>query len=94
MGSERTTLGKAYGTKWGAIGNMFKNTLGAWVTYWELDGNTLGTKNSKNLNTSLPFTRGKKMNILGVSAIHHWLSKIFIINCVHNLFWPRVMVRA
>lgn len=60
-------MGKAYGTKWGAIGNMFENTLGAWVTYWELnwelDGNTLGPK---NLNTPLPFTRGKKMNILGV----------------------------
>jgi hypothetical protein len=80
MGYKRTTLGKAYGTKWGAIGNMFENTLGAWVTYWELNwefvgtwvtywelnGNTLGTKNSKNLNTPLPFTRRKKMNILGV----------------------------
>ncbi len=50
MGSKRTTLGKAYGTKWGAIGNMFENTLGAWVTYWELNweldgnlGDILGT---------------------------------------------------
>ncbi len=37
MGYKRTTSGKAYGTKWGAIGNMFENTLGAWVTYWELN---------------------------------------------------------
>jgi hypothetical protein len=50
----------------GSLGNILGTELGTWVTYWELDGNTLGTKNSKNMNTPLSFTRGKKMDILSV----------------------------
>jgi hypothetical protein len=105
MGSKRTTLGKAYGTKWGAIGNMLENTLGAWVTYWELNwefgwhiGNLMEThwelKIPKTWTHHYPSQEEKKWIYWVCAAIHHWLSKISIINCVHHLFWPRVMVGA
>jgi hypothetical protein len=35
IGSKRTLLGKAYGIKWGAFGNILGNALGTWWTCWE-----------------------------------------------------------
>lgn len=65
MGSKRTTLGKAYGTKWGAIGNIFENTLGAWVTYWELDGDTLGTKKFQKVDRTPTLHKREKNEYIG-----------------------------
>jgi hypothetical protein len=36
IGSKRRILGKACGTKWGAVGNMLLSTLGTWWTCLEL----------------------------------------------------------
>jgi hypothetical protein len=41
--NSNVTLGKAYGTNWGAIENMLRNTLGIWGIYWKLDENTMRT---------------------------------------------------
>jgi len=61
IGSKRTTMGKAYGTKGGTIANMFRKMLG---THCFLDGNTMRTwweqiENNKGL-TPMPPTLPKR----------------------------------
>ncbi len=59
---------KTYGTKWGAIGNMLRNTL--------------GTRKSKNIHRSSPYRlqKEKKIGPLGCMWLKsHWLSRIFML---------------
>jgi hypothetical protein len=92
IGSKRTTIGKAYGTKGGAIRNMSRKMLG---THCVLDGNTMRTwwehiENNKGL-TPLPPTLPKRdpldalCNFIGLAKF------LSIPNCGHHLFWPRSM---
>ncbi len=66
LGSKRTMLGKAYGTKWSAIGNF-------WGTHWEFEehvenavGTGWGTHWEKpKSNTPIPTPKETKLDLLG-----------------------------
>ncbi len=78
ISSKRTMLGKAYGTKWGAIGNMSRKTLGTWRICLDHIGNLKGThwepKKTKKIQhpqTLNPKRKGKKkLGILGACCLH------------------------
>jgi hypothetical protein len=44
-------LPKCMGWKWGALGNVLRNTMGTWKTYWKHHEKSLGTlwKHSVNI---------------------------------------------
>jgi hypothetical protein len=92
IGSKRTTMGKAYGTKGGAIGNMSRKMLG---THCVLDGNTMRTwwehiENNKGLTPLRPTL--PKRDPLDALCNFIGLAKFLSIpNCGHHLFWPRSM---
>ncbi len=70
VGSKMTTLDKAYGTKWGAIGNVLRNTFETWGTCWEPIGNNKIQKNPTDpapLPTALANVRG--MNCASGNAL-------------------------
>lgn len=64
MGSKKTLLGKAYGIKWGAFGNMLGNALGTWC---EHSGDLMGThwepKTFKKTNSPHPSQKKKTGSI-------------------------------
>jgi hypothetical protein len=100
IGSKRTLLGKAYGIKWGAFGNILGNALGTWWTCWEhienlmrtqwgLDGNTLRTKNILKSQQPTPSSKEKKTGSIGC-MLHEliWRGRISILNylCSSRIF--------
>jgi hypothetical protein len=100
IGSKRTLLGKAYGIKWGAFGNILGNALGTWWTCWEhignlmwtqwgLDGNTLRTKNIQKSQQPTPSSKEKKTGSIGC-MLHEliWRGRISILNylCSSRIF--------
>jgi len=72
VGRDFWHLGQAYGTKWGAIGNISGNKLGTWWTmvgnplraligtHWELGGNILGTASTQKVQHYPPSPKWKK----------------------------------
>jgi len=90
ISSKRTMLGKAYGTKWGAIGNMLRKTLGTWRICLDHIGNLKGTHWEQNPTPTYPpqkqKQKQKKTGSIGcmLLALVHWL--IFS-NCVHHYFF-------
>jgi len=100
IGSKRTLLGKAYGIKWGAFGNILGNALGTWWTCWEhignlmwtqwvLDGNTLRTKNIQKSQQPTLSSKGKKTGSIGC-ILHEliWRGRNPILNylCSSRIF--------
>jgi len=95
ISSKRTMLGKAYGTKWGAIGNMSRKTLGTWRICLDHIGNLKGTKKTQKIQHphTLPNKKNKNFKKTGsigcmLLALLHWL--IFS-NCVHHYFLPSLI---
>jgi len=58
--SKRTTLGKAYGTHVVLLGTCWGNRVRTWRTFWELDGNDLGTSKIQKVQLPSPFPKGKR----------------------------------
>ncbi len=92
IGSKRTTMGKTYGMKGGAIGNMLRKMLG---TRCFLDGNTMRTwwehiENKKGL-TPLPPSLPKRGPLDASCNFIGWAKFLSIPNCCHHLFRPRSM---
>jgi hypothetical protein len=76
------TMAKQYGIKkWHAIGNILRNRLKTWGTFWEQLGNLLVTKKQKK-NPS-PKPKRKKLSPFEHS---HWLHEISISKTIcHHL---------
>lgn len=60
-------VGKAYRTRWGAIGNMQRNTLRSLRTSWNPIGN-----NNKNSKIPCTWTPISLVNLFGHSQWAHW----------------------
>jgi hypothetical protein len=97
---KRTRVGQADGTKWDGIGNMLGNTFRTWgkcleliTNSWELSEKLMGTYWEQQKSNS-PAHPPKEWVYWLYAAIPHWPSKISISNCVHHLFWPRLMAGA
>ncbi len=76
VGSKMTTLDKACGTKWGAIGNVLKEPI------WNL-GNMLRTHWEQKNPTAWANVRGMNCEEIVQVAMHYWkVSKwVLIIAC-------------
>jgi len=93
------TLGTCYGTKWGAIGNIFweyienlrKILRACWGTQWKHSGKTSGTPKIQKKRKP---PSGKNRASWVHAASPHWLRRISTPECVRHCFCPRLMARA
>jgi len=101
IGQRWTTFAKVYGIKVRSAmeENMLGNTLGTWETYWESDGNPLGTlkehiENQRKMKKKSFAPTLKRNKSKPPWMPSHWLHEISLPKRVGHHFWPGIIAFA